>query len=762
MNQPYFAILTEIGEAKHQNAALLGVKVNYATMAVGDGNGTVPTPDRKQRKLVNQIRREAINRASIDPENPSQIIVEQVIPEGDGGWWIREAGVFDDAGDLIAVASLPPTYKPQMAEGSGRTQVIRIVLLLSNASVVSLKIDPAVVLATRQDVLTVQSALTQHIDAGDPHPQYAPKASPALTGKPTAPTASAATKTTQLATAAFVHAVVDMVVDSAPADLDTLKKLAQALGNDPNFAASVQDLLAKKADKSQLSAYATKASPALTGVPTAPTASTATKTTQLATAAFVHAVVAMVVDSAPADLDTLKKLAQALGNDPNFAASVQDLLAKKADKKEASTTVLGLTVYATDEESVDRASKTKALTPYGLGQNVQEFSNDNRSGRLMEVGKSFGLGSIGAASGYDLWPSASLNDVNVPSGLYWVNGTVADCPCAPENAVVIHRQVGSGGGQILIPFIGGLMHRGRRSGEYRDWATALNVRDYGLGGGTVAPPNGRDGVNPFGLYYKGNPPPSWGGGAIFLEMPYGINLNAGMRLSTDPYTDNFYLQGGISGKKEYRPVCVIWHSKNFDPDSKASQSSLDDLKKDVAKKVSTTGDTSLTGNFATEGEFYATRITGGGKWADKKPVTMIDKDGLFLQSTINRHVFAKFGSALVLSRYSATGVGQSEVFRVDEEDHVGFAKRPSAESKPLAFRDEATTAWDSIGSVALMAHNGTDQFLPGSTLSGAFLRLSNVTADPSGWVGSGTWRCQGFVPSSSYLNERVTLWQRIA
>ncbi|MGR7949611.1 phage tail protein [Alcaligenes sp. RM2] len=571
MNQPYFAILTEIGEAKHQNAAVLGVKVNYATMAVGDGNGAVPTPDRKQRKLVNQIRREAINRASIDPENPSQIIVEQVIPEGDGGWWIREAGVFDDAGDLIAVASLPPTYKPQMAEGSGRTQVIRIVLLLSNASVVSLKIDPAVVLATRQDVLTVQTALTQHIDAGDPHPQYAPKASPALTGKPTAPTASAATKTTQLATTAFVHAVVALLVDSSPASLDTLKKLAQALGNDPNFAATMQGLLAKKADKNELSAYATKASPALTGVPTAPTALAATKTTQLATTAFVHAVSAMLVDAAPAALDTLKKLAQALGNDPNFATTMQDLLAKKADKTDATTSVKGVTAYATDVEAVSRASKTKALTPYGLGQNVQSSPNDSTDGKLLAVGMAFGLGSIGAGSSYDKFPSDSVNNDGVPSGLYWANSSVADLPEGFGSGLIIHRQIGSTGAQILINGSSGVMfYRGRANSVWQVWKMSLAVGDYGLGSTAGFPPGGRDSFNPTGFYYLSGAAPAHGGGQFFFDMQYSSTRGA-MRLSTDPYTDRFYLQGWFPTNDTWRNACELWHTKNFDPNSKANK-----------------------------------------------------------------------------------------------------------------------------------------------------------------------------------------------
>lgn len=579
MNQPYFAILTEIGEAKHQNAAVLGVKVNYATMAVGDGNGAVPTPDRKQRKLVNQIRREAINRASIDPENPSQIIVEQVIPEGDGGWWIREAGIFDDAGDLIAVASLPPTYKPQMAEGSGRTQVIRIVLLLSNASVVSLKIDPSVVLATRQDVLTVQTALTQHIDAGDPHPQYAPKASPALTGKPTAPTASAVTKTTQLATTAFVHAVVALLVDSSPASLDTLKKLAQALGNDPNFAATMQDLLAKKADKSQLSAYATKASPALTGVPTAPTASTATKTTQLATAAFVHAVVAMVVDSAPAALDTLRKLAQALGNDPNFAATVQDLLAKKADKSElsayatkASPALTGVPTAptastATKTTQLATTAFVQEVVAHGFGDNIQSSPNDATDGKLLAVGKSFGLGSSGAGASYDKFPSASINDAGVPSGLYWANSTVADLPPGFGSGLLIHRQIGSTGAQILINGSTGVMfYRGRAGSVWQTWKTSLALGDYGLGSTAGSPPGGRESFNPTGFYYRSGTAPEFGGGQFFFDMQYSSTRGA-MRLSTDPYTDRFYLQGWFPTNDTWRNACELWHTKNLNPDN---------------------------------------------------------------------------------------------------------------------------------------------------------------------------------------------------
>lgn len=155
MSQTFFAILTAIGEAKFANAVSLGVNVTYSAMAVGDGNGVVPIPDRSQVGLANEVRRAPINQLFIDPDNAAQIVIEQVIPESVGGWWIREVGVFDEDGDMIAVANVPPTYKPQLQEGSGRTQVVRVVLLVSSSAAVTLKVDPSVVLATKQYVTDV-------------------------------------------------------------------------------------------------------------------------------------------------------------------------------------------------------------------------------------------------------------------------------------------------------------------------------------------------------------------------------------------------------------------------------------------------------------------------------------------------------------------------------------------------------------------------------------------------------------------------------
>ncbi|EJN6778645.1 phage tail protein [Escherichia coli] len=152
MTAKYFAILTNQGAARLANAAALGTKLNMTQMAVGDANGVLPTPDPAQTKLINQKRIAPLNLLTVDPANTSQIIAEQIIPENEGGFWIREIGLYDDDGILIAVANCPETYKPELQEGSGRTQTIRMILIVSSTSAITLKIDPSVVLATRQYV----------------------------------------------------------------------------------------------------------------------------------------------------------------------------------------------------------------------------------------------------------------------------------------------------------------------------------------------------------------------------------------------------------------------------------------------------------------------------------------------------------------------------------------------------------------------------------------------------------------------------------
>ncbi|OSL64588.1 phage tail protein [Escherichia coli] len=354
MSTKFYTLLTDIGAAKLASAAALGVPLKITHMAVGDGGGVLPTPDAKQTALVNEKRRAALNMLYIDPQNSSQIIAEQVIPENEGGWWIREVGLFDESGALIAVGNCPESYKPQLAEGSGRTQTVRMVLITSSTDNITLKIDPAVVLATRKYVddkalelkVYVDDLMAKHLAAPDPHSQYAPKESPTFTGTPKAPTPAAGNNTTQIATTEFVQAALTALINGAPATLDTLKEIAAAINNDPKFSTTINNALALKAPLS---------SPALTGTPTAPTAAQSVNNTQIATTAFVKSAIAAMVGSAPAALDTLNELAAALGNDPNFATTMLNALAGKQPLDNTLTNLSGKDV-------------TGLLTYLGLGE----------------------------------------------------------------------------------------------------------------------------------------------------------------------------------------------------------------------------------------------------------------------------------------------------------------------------------------------------------------------------------------------------------
>lgn len=308
-------IITTAGAAKIA-AVLAGtasiVLDNIAKMAVGDGGGMLPTPNPSQTKLVNEVHRAPINRASIDSSNPKNIVAELVIPPATGGFWLREMALYDAAGTLLAVGNMAETYKPSLSEGAGRKMVIRMVIAVSEVNAITITMDTATVMAT-QDY--VDSEFDKHAKSRN-HPDAtltakgftqlsssttsasetlaatpkavktvmdatnlkAPLASPALTGIPTAPTPAQTVNNTQIATTAFVKAALTALINSSPDVLDTLGELAAALGNDANFATTMTNQLALKAPLSN---------PALTGKPTAPTAPQASNDTQLATTEFV-------------------------------------------------------------------------------------------------------------------------------------------------------------------------------------------------------------------------------------------------------------------------------------------------------------------------------------------------------------------------------------------------------------------------------------------------------------------------------------------
>lgn len=450
MSTKFYTLLTDIGAAKLASAAALGVPLKITHMAVGDGGGVLPTPDSKQTALVNEKRRAALNMLYIDPQNSSQIIAEQVIPENEGGWWIREVGLFDESGALIAVGNCPESYKPQLAEGSGRTQTVRMVLITSSTDNITLKIDPAVVLATRKYVddkalelkVYADDQMAKHLAAPDPHSQYAPKESPTFTGTPKAPTPAAGNNTTQIATTEFVQAALTALINGAPATLDTLKEIAAAINNDPKFSTTINNALALKAPLS---------SPALTGTPTAPTAAQSVNNTQIATTAFVKSAIAAMVGSAPAALDTLNELAAALGNDPNFATTMLNALAGKQPLDNTLTNlsgkdVAGLLTYLQLRESfsgvvgqsrnarmsVAAASATATFSADELivedGDGRQyRLSNFNKSVDLMKTGAGgMDTGTVPATGFVALY--AIYNPTTDMSSLLAVNATSAEAP----------------------------------------------------------------------------------------------------------------------------------------------------------------------------------------------------------------------------------------------------------------------------------------------------------------------------------------------
>ncbi|AMO80098.1 phage tail protein [Obesumbacterium proteus] len=152
MAQKYKAVLTKIGAAKIAAATAGGTKINLTQMAVGDGGGTLPTPDPTQTKLIAEKHRAALNKVIVDPKHKNYLVAELVIPPEIGGFWMRELGLFDEVGDLIAVSNMAESYKPLLSEGSGRTQTLRMVVIVSDMDTVNLLIDSSTVLATQEYV----------------------------------------------------------------------------------------------------------------------------------------------------------------------------------------------------------------------------------------------------------------------------------------------------------------------------------------------------------------------------------------------------------------------------------------------------------------------------------------------------------------------------------------------------------------------------------------------------------------------------------
>lgn len=413
-------VITDTGAKKlAQAAAPDGKPVRLTHMAVGDGGGALPTPDSKQTRLVHEVWRHTVNRVILDATHQNHIIAELVIPPETGGFWIREIGVFDEHGDLIAVGNTAESYKPTVAEGSGRAQTFRTILTVSSTATVALTVDNTMVMAT---VDYVDDKLKEHEQS-----RRHPDASLTAKGFVQLSSATNSDSETLAATPKAVKAAYDLANGKYTAqDATTARKGIVQLSSATN---STSETLAAtpKAVKAVMDETNKKAplnSPALTGTPTTPTARQGTNNTQIASTAFVMAAIAALVDSSPDALNTLKELAAALGNDPNFATTMTNALAGKQPKDATLTALAGLATaadrfpYFTGNDVASLATLTEvgrdilakstvaAVIEYlGLQETVNQASGalqKNQNGADIP-GKDTFTKNIGACRAYSAW-----------------------------------------------------------------------------------------------------------------------------------------------------------------------------------------------------------------------------------------------------------------------------------------------------------------------------------------------------------------------
>ncbi len=467
MANEFFTILTATGRNKLAAATATGTPLTLTQMAVGDGdNGAYYSPTEAQTVLKHEVWRGAINHLAVDANNPNWIVAELVIPDNVGGFYIREVGLFDSTGAMIAVGKFPESYKPTLAAGSNKQLYVRMILEVANTSVVTLLVDPSVVLATRQ---YCDDKVADELNKRDSKQsvRVATTAAIALAGLQTIDGVVLVAGDRVLVKDQAAGAENGIYVAAAGAwaratDADSGTKLnAGALVPVEAGTVNADTIWMLKTDGAII-VGATPIAFQWAGGLNAPTQAAGDNSAKVANTAFVQAAIAALVASSPAALDTLNELAAALGNDANFATTITNALALKAPLANPA-----FTGSPTAPTPAQFDNSTKVLTTAFLKRFGVQFSDDAHIAvdTLLSAAHVGGLVTFNANGKTATLPdpttlpsgatisffSTGLSNVVQRSGIYqiYVNGTAVNSLTLNGGDTLVLEAIGASGWQAV-------------------------------------------------------------------------------------------------------------------------------------------------------------------------------------------------------------------------------------------------------------------------------------------------------------------------
>ncbi|WP_234355713.1 tail fiber protein [Enterobacter cloacae] len=504
MTVKYKTVITKAGAIKLAAATVPnGKKVNFTAMAIGDGGGTLPVPDASQTKLINEVWRHTLNKISQDNKNQNYVIAELLIPPETGGFWMREMGLYDDTGTLIAVGNMAESYKPELAEGSGRAQTVRMVIMVSDIESVELTIDTSTVMAT-QDY--VDDKLAEH-EQSRRHPDAT------LTEK----------GFTQLSSA----------TDSTSETLAATPKAVKTAYDLANGKYTAQDATTAQKGIVQLSSATDNTSETLAATPksvkTAYDLANGKYTAQDATTAQKG-----IVQLSSATDSTSETLAAT----PKSVKTAYDLANGKYTAQDATTAQKGIVQLSS---ATDSASETLAATPKAV-----KAANDNANGRVPSgrrvngraLAEDINITSQDIFNGQAvlIGNAADLNSFTTP-GLYYQSSNAqaqagTNYPEAVAGSLEVYKHAGVT--QVYRIYADSRSYiRAFYNGAWTSWAKQYDAANKPTPGDIGAVPASGGSVAHLenATYYKTNPAGWYGGGAFadqyrnnaapFL-VPYGF------------------------------------------------------------------------------------------------------------------------------------------------------------------------------------------------------------------------------------------------